>query len=157
MASLALAACTPGQPALPTPEPFTALYLVTNGPYPLYATDGEWLAARAPGMPATQAEQITIEAERIARARNHFDPRDGAWLLRGCLFDVQGTGPDPREASYLWAHGRIVRCDEAVMDGVLEPQMGVRPNKLHVYDGRVGYFPMSLLDRYTSSAPATRR
>src|SRR3954454_6405481 len=89
MAGLALAACSPGQPPLPTPEPFTALYLATNGPYPLYATEGEWLAARPPGTPAMQPEQLTIEAERIARAANHFDPQNRAMLLRGCLFDVQ--------------------------------------------------------------------
>jgi hypothetical protein len=35
--------------------------------------------------------------------------------------------------------------------------MGVRPNKLWIYDGQVGYFPMSLLAAYTGSAPAPVR
>lgn len=122
------------------------VYMVTNGPHPVYATYGEWLAARGPGTPAAQAESATIDAARIARVQQHFDPGDGAWMLAGCTFDVQSTTPDEWDATYEWAFGRIVRCDEPVADGVVEPQMGVRPRKVWIYDGRVGYFPRDLLE-----------
>ncbi len=156
--SLGIPACITAQPAVPTPEPYTKLYLVSNGPYPLYGTYGEWVAARAraPGVPNAQVERQTIDAARIARAQSRFDPQSEAWLLKGCIFDVQSTRPDEQDTAYVWAYGRVVRCDEPVVDGVLEPQMGVRPNKLWIYDGRVGYFPMSLLDPYSGSAPAPR-
>jgi hypothetical protein len=156
LVSIGLAACTTAQPAVPTPEPFTKLYLVTNGPHPLYATYGDWLSSRPPGTATIQAEHRTIEAGRVARAERRFDPHDTAWLLTGCIFDVQSTSPDEQDTAYMWAYGRVVRCDEPVVDGVLEPQMGVRPNKLWVYDGQMGYFPMSLLDQYVGSAPAPR-
>jgi hypothetical protein len=139
--------------ATPTPEPYTALYVATNGPHPLYETYGEWLTGRPPGAPAAQSESLTIAAARVARAQNRFDPDDGAWLLAGCIFDVQSTTPDEQDTTYQWAYGRVVRCDEPIADGILEPQMGVRPSKLWVYDGRVGYFPMSLLERFTGVRP----
>jgi hypothetical protein len=157
MLGIGLAACAAVGPSAPTPQTNTALYTVTNGPHPLYAAYGEWLAARAPGATAAQAEARTIAAGRIARAQNRFDPNDGAWLLKGCLFDVQSTGPDEQDTTYQWAYGTVVRCDEPVNDGVVEPQMGVRPNKLWIYDGWVGYFPMSLLERFTAEGPAPNR
>jgi hypothetical protein len=123
----------------------------------VYAAYGEWLAARGPGEAATQAEANTIVAGRIARAQSRFEPDDGAWLLRGCIFDVQSTSPDDQDTTYRWAYGQVVHCDEPIADGVLEPQMGVRPSKLWIYDGRVGYFPMSLLERFTGGIPAASR
>lgn len=156
LASVAVVACSvPGQ-AVPTPEAFTALYVVTNGPHPLYASDGEWLRARSPGQPPGQAEIHTIDVARIARAQNRVSDSDGTWLLKDCIFDVFATTPDQQDATYLWAHGRVVRCAEPIADGVVEPQMGVRPQKLRIYDGRLGFFPMTLLDTYTGSAPAPR-
>jgi hypothetical protein len=150
--SLGLAGCTAAAPSVPTAEPSTALYVATNGPHPLYATYGEWLAARAPGATATQSESLTIEAARVTRAQSHFDPHDMAWLLAGCIFEVLSTSPDEQDAKYQWAYGRVVKCDEPVADGILEPQMGVRPSKLWIYDGQVGYFPMSLLEPLTGAA-----
>jgi hypothetical protein len=141
----------------PAPEAFTALYVVNNGPYPLYANFGDWAANRPPGLPPGEADKQTIEAGRIARAQRRIASDARAWLLKGCIFDVQTTSADQQDASYVWAYGRVARCDEPVEDGVLEPQMGVRPEKLRVYDGLVGYFPMSLLDVYTGSAPTPRQ
>ena len=138
--------------ASPTPEPNLALYTVTNGPHPVYAAYGDWLATRGPGTPASQAESLTIAAARMARVQLRFDPGDGAWMLAGCLFDVQSTSPDGQDPTYEWAFGQVVRCDEPVEDGVVEPQMGVRPRKVWIYDGRVGYFPLSLLARSTGDA-----
>jgi hypothetical protein len=154
---LGLAACSAGPPATPTSEPGIALYVATNGPHPVYATYGEWLAIRAPGAPAAQSESLTIAAGRIARAQNRFDPDDGAWLLAGCTFGVLSTSPDEQDPTYQWAFGQVVHCDEPVADGVLEPQMGVRPAKLWVYDGLVGYFPMSLLEPFRGGAPPASR
>jgi len=156
LACLVLAACSAPRPVGPTPEAFTALHVVRNGPYPLYAFYGEWLADRAAGVPLSVAEKQTIDNGRVVRAQHRVAPDEGPWLLRGCIFDVRTTSHDQEDASYLWAYGRVVRCDEPVEDGVVEPQMGVRPNKLRIYDDQVGYFPMSLLDPYTGGAPAPR-
>ena len=157
LTTLTLAACTVGRPAGPTPEALGALYVVRNGPYPLYAEYGAWLAARGTGVLASQAEPQTIEAARVARAQHRVRADDGPWLLRGCIFDVHSTTADPQESSYVWAFGQVVHCDEPIEDGVLEPQMGTRPQKLRMYDGYIGYFPMSLLEPYTGSAPAQRQ
>jgi hypothetical protein len=156
MLSLGLAACSAGAPAAPTAEVFKALHVVNNGPYPLYAHAADWVTARPTGLAPAQVEKQTIEAGRVARAQHRVRPDDGPWLLKGCIFDVQATSRDQQEASYVWAYGRVVRCDELVEDGVFEPQMGVRPAKLRIYDGQVGYFPMSLLNPYPGSAPAAR-
>jgi len=157
LASTGLVACTLGQPVTPTPEAFTALYVVNNGPYPLYARFGDWAAARPQGLSLSEADKQTIESGRIARAQHRIGSDAGAWLLKGCLFDVKTTSADQQDASYVWVFGRVARCDEPVEDGVLEPQMGVRPEKLRIYDGLVGYFPMSLLDVYTGTAPTPRQ
>src|SRR5262245_56333657 len=69
LGNLAVAACALGQPAVPTPEVFTALYVVRDGPYPLYADDGDWLPTRAAGLLATDARRQTIDAARSARAQ----------------------------------------------------------------------------------------
>src|SRR5215471_15702716 len=100
---LGLVGCSVGQPVTPTPQPYTALYVATNGPYPVYATYGEWLAARRPGVTAEQSESLTISAGRLSRTQNRFDPGDGTWLLAGCLFNVQSTSPDEQDATYQWA------------------------------------------------------
>jgi hypothetical protein len=157
LTSVGLVACTIGQPVTPTPEALSALYVVNDGPYPLYANSGEWAAARPRGVPLGEADKQTIEAGRIARAQRRIGTDDRAWLLKGCIFDVQTTSADQQDPRYVWAYGRVARCDEPVEDGVLEPQMGVRPEKLRIYDGQVGYFPMSLLDVYTGRAPTPRQ
>jgi hypothetical protein len=127
--ALALAGCsTLGQPAPPAPEPFTALYLVKAGPYPLY-------------------EQV----------QDHISPVDGPRLHTGCIFDVQRTSPDQQDATNIWGYGRVFRCDDLVTTGIIEPQMGIRPKELRIYDGWVGYFPMRLLDPYTGTPPAPRK
>jgi hypothetical protein len=144
-------------PAAPTQLAFTALHVVNNGPYPLYASYGEWLATRGPGVPLTQIDNLTIDAARVARAQHRVRPDDLPVLFKGCIFDVETTQADQQEASYVWAFGQVVRCDETVADDVLEPQMGVRPEKLRIYDGLFGYFPMSLLDPYSGSPLAPRR
>jgi hypothetical protein len=133
------------------------LYEVTDGPHPLYATFDELLVARAVGASAVQAEATAIAAGRVARVQNRFDPGEGAWMLAGCIFDVQSTRPDEQDAAYEWAYGQVVRCDEPIADGIVEPQMGVRPFKLWVYDGRLGYFPMRLLQRYYGDVMAAGR
>jgi hypothetical protein len=126
--ALALAACsTLGQPPPSPTEPFTALYVVKVGPSPLYA-------------------QIQDRAR----------PADGPLLHSGCIFDVQGTSPDPQDKSSIWAYGRVFRCDDVPPTGVVEPQMGIRPKVLRSYDGWVGYFPMTLLEPYTGTPPASR-
>ena len=81
----------------------------------------------------------------------------GSGCISGCIFDVQGSSPDQQDASYLWAYGRVFRCDEVIGTGLPEPQMGIRPHELRIYDGWVGYFPMSLLDPYTGGPPAPRK
>lgn len=154
---LALAACTVSRPALPTPEPFTALHVVKTGPYPLYERYGEWLANRPSGVALAEADDRTMEASRRAQVQNRSLPAEGAWLHSGCIFDVEGTTADQQESGYLWAYGRVVRCAELVSTGLLEPQMGVRPRELRIYDGLFGYFPMSLLDPYTGDPPAPRK
>jgi hypothetical protein len=153
LATIVLAACNAGQPAPATPQPSTALYIVNNGPYPVYATYDEWLSVRPSGISAAQAEHQTIDAARTVRAEGRFDPHEQGWLLPGCLFDVERTVADEQDFTYLWGYGRVVRCEEPIQDGVLEPQMGVRPNKLWVYDGHTGYVPMTLLDRYRDGQP----
>src|SRR5438105_12507627 len=156
LASLVVAACGTPQPVEPTPEAFTALHVVNNGPFPLYAAYADRVATRPAGVPLNVVEKQTIDSGRIARAQNRVRIDDDAWLLKGCIFDVESTAPDQQETSYVWAYGHVVRCDELLTDGVVEPQMGIRPNKLRVYDGHFGYFPMNLLDSYTGSAPAPR-
>jgi hypothetical protein len=153
---LALAACTVSPPAPPTPQPFTAPHVVKLGPYPLYERYGEWLANRVSDIALAEADDRTMEAGRLARVQNRSLPTDGPWLHSGCIFDVEGTTADQQEPGYLWAYGRVVRCDELISTGLLEPQMGVRPRELRIYDGRPGYFPMSLLEPYTGSLPAPR-
>jgi hypothetical protein len=118
---------------------------------------GDWAAARPPGLPLGEADKQVIEAGRIARAQHRVGTDAGAWLLKGCIYDVLTTRAGQQDASYVWAYGRVARCAGPVEDGVLEPQMGVRPEKLRIYDGRVGYFPMSLLDVYTGSPPTPRQ
>jgi hypothetical protein len=152
---LVLAGCSIGQPPPPpTPEPFTALYLVKNGPYPLYAVDGEWLANRVGGLPLAQADDLTMRARRVAQVQNRISPTDEPWLHSGCIFDVQRTRPDQQDASYVWAYGQVFRCDDLIETGIPEPEMGVRPHELRIYDGSLGYFPMSLLEPYTGAPPA---
>jgi hypothetical protein len=120
--ALVLAACSPpAQPPAPTPEPFTALHVVRSGPYPLYEKYGEWL-------------DTPVSSQALAQ------------LHSGCLFDVQSTSPDQQDPSTLWAYGKVYRCDEQVTDGPPAPQMGVRPLEVRVHDGRLGYFPMRLLE-----------
>jgi hypothetical protein len=157
VALIILAGCTPSAPRAPTPVAFTALYVVKNGPYPLFAQDGDWLATRAPGVSVKQTEEETIEHGLIVRALNKLSPDDGPWLLKGCIFDVQQTSSDAQDASYTWAYGKVVQCDEPAGTGLPEPQMGMRPRALRIYDGLLGYFPMSLLDRYTGNLPAPRQ
>jgi hypothetical protein len=157
LATLALVACsTPSAPPPPTSEPFTALHVVRTGPYPLYKKYGDWLGSRVGGLSVTQLEDQTIAAIKLAQVQNRVSPTDGLRLHSGCIFDVQSTRPDQQEASYLWAYGKVVRCDEPIMDGVSEPQMGVRPSKLRIFDGRLGYFPMRLLDPYQGPPPVRR-
>jgi len=127
--AFAVVSCTAAPPAAPTSQPYTALYVVTNGPHPVYATYDEWLASRAPGATAAQSESLTITAARILRAQNRFEPDDVGWLLVGCIFDVQSTSADKQDTSYEWAYGQVVHCEEPILDGVVEPQMGVRPQK----------------------------
>jgi hypothetical protein len=128
LAVLALAGCgTLGQPSPGPSEPFTALYVVKVGPSPLF-------------------EQI----------QDRTSPADRPWLHSGCLFDVQRTLPDPQAASYVWAYGRVFHCDDVPTTGIVEPEMGIRPKELRIFDGSVGYFPMSLLAPYTGSPPAPR-
>jgi len=105
---------------------------------------------------AVQAEATLIADGRVARVQNRFDPGDTAWMLAGCVFEVQAIRGDERDTSYPWAFGKVVRCDEPVADGIVEPQMGVRPNKVWVYDGRVGYFPMHLLQPYDAEGSTGR-
>jgi hypothetical protein len=132
--ALALAGCsTLSQPPPVLPEPYTALYLVKAGPYPLYA-----------------------EARRAAQLQARADPADGPWLHSGCIFDVQRTRPDQQDASYVWAYGQVFRCDDLIETGIPEPEMGVRPHELRIYDGSLGYFPMSLLEPHTGAPPAPR-
>jgi hypothetical protein len=38
-------------------------------------------------------------------------------------------------------------------DGKLEPEMGVRPRKTWIYDGRVGYIPRMALERFIDDVP----
>lgn len=122
--TLALVGCTTfGQPPAAVPEPYTALYRVNAGPYPLY-------------------EQV----------QDGLRPVDEPRLHAGCLFDVQRT-----DATNAWAYGRIFRCDDVPTTAVIEPQMGIRPKELRVYDGWVGYFPMKFLDPYTGALPAPRQ
>jgi hypothetical protein len=155
--ALAVAGCSVlSQPALPTREPFTALYRVKAGPYPLYEEEGEWLANRVRGLPLDQADELTMTARRVAQVQDRISPADGLWLHSGCIFDVQRTSPDPQEASYVWAYGRVVRCDELVASELPEPQMGIKPHQLRIYDGWPGYFPMRLLEPYTGSPPTPR-
>jgi hypothetical protein len=131
--------------------------MATNGPHPLFTSYAGWLPTRAPGETATDAERAAIEAARVARAQNRLGDTDRPALLRGCIFEVLSTTPDQQEPAYLWAYGKVIRCAEPVADGVLEPQMGVRPNKLRTYDGLLGYFPMSLLEPYTGTIDIDER
>ncbi|HLZ27579.1 MAG TPA: hypothetical protein VKV73_09690 [Chloroflexota bacterium] len=125
--TLAVVGCrAPGQPPTTT-EQFTALYRVTAGPFPLYS-----------------------------QIQDRTSPAHEPLLHTGCIFDVQRTSPDQRDASYVWGYGRVFRCDDVVTTGIVEPQMGIRPRELRVYDGSVGYFPMRLLEPYTGSPPAPR-
>ena len=156
--TLALAACSViGAPPPPTPEAFTALYQVRTGPYPLYEEFGDWLADRVGGMSPSQAEDATMTARRVAEVQNRTSPDDGLWLRAGCLFDVQATSPDQQDPSYVWAYGRVVRCDEVISTRLPEPQMGIKPHALRIYDGWPGYFPMSLLDAYQGAPPPPRK
>ena len=155
--ALALAACSSmSAPLPPTPEPFTALYLVRNGPYPLYENYGDWLANRVGGLSLSQTDDLTMVTRRVAQVQNRVNPADGPWLHTGCIFDVERTIPDQQDTSYLWAYGQVIRCDELISSGVPEPQMGVRPHEFRIFDGWLGYFPMSLLDPYSGGLPAPR-
>jgi len=156
VAALLVAACGTSPPPPPTPEPFVALHVVRVGPFPLYEKYGAWLGSRARGLPLAQADDQTIAAIRIALAQNRSTPPDGLWLHSGCIFNVQSTRADQEEASYLWAYGKVVRCDELVANGVTEPQMGIKPRALRIFDGRLGYFPMRLLDPYRGAPPPPR-
>jgi hypothetical protein len=152
--ALAIAACsTVSQPLPPTPEPFTALYSVRTGPYPLYENDGEWLANRVGGLSLSQTDELTMTARRVAQVQDRIDPADGTWLHSGCIFDVLRTSPDQQEGNYLWAYGRVVWCHELIASRIPEPQMGVPPREFRIFDGQLGYFPMSLLDPYTGGLP----
>lgn len=155
---LALAGCSSvvSVPPQPMPEPFTALYVVRTGPYPLYENYGDWLANRPIGQTLSQIDELTMAARRVAMAQNRIGSFDGAWLHGGCIFDVEGTRPDEQETAYLWAFGRVFRCDEPIASPVPEPQMGVRPHALRIFDGLGGYFPMGLLEPYSGDPPAPR-
>jgi hypothetical protein len=153
---LLLAACSPSPPPQPAPEPFVALHVVRVGPYPLYEKFGAWIGSRARGLPLAQADDQTIAAIRTALVQNRSNPPEGLWLYSGCIFDVQSTRADQEDGSYLWAYGKVVRCDEPIANGVPEPQMGIKPHALRIFDGRLGYFPMRLLDPYRGAPPPPR-
>lgn len=154
---LLAAACAQPAPApAPTSAPPTALYRVTNGPYPLYETDGEWLTGRAAGVSLVQVDEQIMAARRQVLVERRVGLAEGAWLHDGCLFDVQRTTPDTQDPSYVWAFGTVVRCDEPVANGPPEPQMGVRARQIRIFDGLAGYFPMRLLAPYTGSPPGPR-
>jgi hypothetical protein len=156
--ALALVACGPiGKPMPATPEPSGALYVVTNGPYPLYGTDGEWLASRVGGLSLTQADDLLMTDRRVAQVQKRISPDDRPWLHSGCIFDVLGTVPDQQEATYAWAYGHVVRCDELITSDVPEPAMGVPPRHWRVFDGLEGYFPMRFLGPYVGELPAPRQ
>ena len=156
--TVVLAGCSVvSQPPAPTPESFTALYLVTAGPYPLYEDYGAWSANRVSGLPLAQADDRIIAARRVALVQDRIRPDDGIWLHSGCIFDVQGTSPDDVEADYVWAYGRVVRCDDLIGTGLPEPQMGIKPHALRIYDGLPGYFPMRLLEPYAGGTPPPRK
>jgi len=46
--------------------------------------------------------------------------------------------PRSADATYLWAYGRVIRCDELIEDGPPPPQMGMRPREVRIYDGWLG-------------------
>ena len=98
--ALALAGCGMVSPPPPTPQPFTALYVVTAGPYPLYAEYGDWFADRATGLPFAEADAQTMSARRVELARDPTSVPDGPWLHSDCIFDVQRTTPDEQDTSY---------------------------------------------------------
>ncbi|HEY3060488.1 MAG TPA: hypothetical protein VGL99_16135 [Chloroflexota bacterium] len=156
LAAFGLAGC--GAPSqAQRPGALTNLYVVKSGPYPLYTRDGEWLASRLTGLPLAEIDQHIISEAQVAQAQNRASRSDaGPWLHSGCIFDVQRMAPDAQDGDYFWAYGKVVRCDEPVVTGLPEPQMGVRPREVRIYDGLLGYFPARLLDRYTGSPPAPR-
>ncbi len=152
--ALASVACsTVRAPLTATPEPFTALYSVRNGPYPLYENDGEWLAKRIGGLSLAQADERIMKARRVAEVQDRIDSADGTWLHSGCIFDVLRTSTDQQDGSYVWAYGQVVWCHELLANSIPEPQMGVPPREYRISDGQIGYFPMSLLDPYTGGLP----
>ncbi len=139
------------------PQPPPRLYVVKSGPYPLYEHNGDWLATRLSGLPLAEIEERIIREARMTQAQNRAtSTTDGPWLHSGCIFDVQRTAPDAQDGSYVWAYGKVVRCDEPVVTGLPEPQMGMRPRALRIYDGLLGYFPASLLEPYAGSPPTPR-
>jgi len=146
-----LIGCAPVRPSTGT------VFVVTTGPYPLYQREGEWLATRLSGLPLAEIDDRIISEARVAQAQRKESASDGPWLHLGCLFEVQREGPDEQDSTYVWAYGRVVRCDEPVVNAVLEPQMGMRPREVRIYDGLVGYFPARMLEPYSGAAPAPRR
>ena len=93
---LAMAGCSlVAQPTAPAAEPFTALYVVKTGPYPLYQ-----------------------------QTQDRISPANGPWLHSGCIFDVQRTSPDQQDASYVWGYGRVFRCDDVVAKSLHDWSIG---------------------------------
>jgi len=62
--------------------------------------------------PLDQADEAVMASARVVRVQNRGTSFDGPWLHNGCIFDVQRTSPDQQDSSYVWAYGRVVRCDE---------------------------------------------
>jgi hypothetical protein len=151
LAIVILVGCAPGRPST------GSLSVVTTGPYPLYQREGEWLATRLSGLPLAEIDDRIISEARLAQAQRKESASDGPWLHLGCLFEIQRQSPDEQDTQYVWAYGRVVRCDEPVVRAVLEPQMGMRPREVRIYDGLVGYFPARMLEPYAGATPAPRR
>ncbi len=107
------------------PQPPPRLYVVKSGPYPLYEHNGDWLATRLSGLPLAEIEERIIREARMTQAQNRAtSTTDGPWLHSGCIFDVQRTAPDAQDGSYVWAYGKVVRCDEPVVTGLPERRDG---------------------------------
>ena len=129
----------------------------SDGPYPLYQKDGEWLATRLSGLAPVEIDQRIVEEARVARAQRRPTVTGGPWLHNGCLFEVQRTARRSAGPELLWAYGRVVRCDEPVVNAIPEPQMGMRPREVRVVRRCVGYFPSACSSRTRATRPRRGR
>jgi hypothetical protein len=99
-------------------------------------------------MPGVLADLFLATSD--ARAMAGLVEPNGATLSSGCVLDVLRT------VSADLKYARVARCDFAEPAGPIDPKTGLKPTRLKIYDGWVGYVQTAFLRPYDGAAVFSR-